>query len=361
MPLLNPQQAFGLSCPSGGTWYACSSGVRFVGCCGTYPCDSGCPDGNLEPATFNSSEFPTDESFNKLSDQSCVDASTKWWKCNFTSPPFLGCCSIDPCNSTVSCPRKNLVQGELSDVPALAAPYLTGISTSSVPVRPIVGGVIGGVALVIGVIVSWIYRRRQSRRSRLPAQETIAATPTPKSSIAEMPTEAVANCTFPTHDYNDCIDLSDNTDCFLIVSSPPPRYSKILDSTQDSIELADTPTHRNTVAELSAVVAPAELEANAESAPHRNKPWTQSTVSSEAMQSGGLGIRHLAIPARFSSQSEVSEIHFENDSPNMQTEDASVSEISQQSSPSHSTSPFIHQDQPKSNSIPARSPLSHEY
>lgn len=156
------------------------------------------------------------------------------------------------------------------------------------------------------------------------------------------------------------INLFNRANYFFIVSSPPPRYSKLPDSAQDSIELAGTPTHRRDIPELSAIVAPAELDAGEGFASDQTRRWTQGTVSSEATQPNGLGIRHLTSSARFSSQSGVSEVSSDNGSPNLQAETYSVSEISQYSPPSQSTSPLIHQSHRKLNSLSSKSPLSQQ-
>jgi hypothetical protein len=46
-----------MSCPSGGTFWACGDGSRFVGCCASEPCSVGCPAGNLKSSSFDASQY----------------------------------------------------------------------------------------------------------------------------------------------------------------------------------------------------------------------------------------------------------------------------------------------------------------
>ncbi|MCJ1401098.1 hypothetical protein MMC11_004310 [Xylographa trunciseda] len=124
MPDISGRQVFGPSCPSGGSWYACNSGTLFVGCCVAVndPCQLGCPDGGLEPASFDPTyygEFP---------DQECPIGS-EWYTCAYTSPPFMGCCKTGPCKA--GCPTGDLTAGFLSSNPAIAAAFENVNGTSS--------------------------------------------------------------------------------------------------------------------------------------------------------------------------------------------------------------------------------------
>ena len=126
MPNIFLRQDFSPSCPSGGNWYACGTGSSFVGCCNSEPCDNGCPDGNLEPASFNPAWF------GKFPDQECPTGSL-WYTCQDTNPPFMGCCKSSPCGT--GCLAGNLTAGFLSSNPALAAkfspsPALSAASTT---------------------------------------------------------------------------------------------------------------------------------------------------------------------------------------------------------------------------------------
>ena len=116
MSELSPRQAFSPSCPSGGTWYACSTDSLFVGCCNgsVSPCALGCPDGLLEPASFDPAYWGT------FPDQECSIGS-QWYTCANSEPPFMGCCKTNPCNA--GCPTGDLTPGYLSSDQALAAPF----------------------------------------------------------------------------------------------------------------------------------------------------------------------------------------------------------------------------------------------
>lgn len=113
---------FSPSCPSGGNFYACDVGANFVGCCKDDPCDdNGCSAGNLEPASFDSSQY------GKFADQECPSDS-KWYTCKYTHPPFMGCCKSSPCGT--GCNATDLTAGYLSSNPTLRAQFLPS-STSS--------------------------------------------------------------------------------------------------------------------------------------------------------------------------------------------------------------------------------------
>ncbi|KAM0297172.1 hypothetical protein ACHAPM_009701, partial [Fusarium culmorum] len=53
----DPVQGFGLTCPSGSTFYVCKNDPnRFIGCCGVNPCGAKkglCPDQHLHQASFD--------------------------------------------------------------------------------------------------------------------------------------------------------------------------------------------------------------------------------------------------------------------------------------------------------------------
>lgn len=184
MSLIFPRQAFSPSCKSGGTWYSCGSGSRFVGCCDSAPCEYGCPDGNLKPASFDKNYY------GKFSDQQCPTGS-RWYTCSATDPPFLGCCKSNPCNQN-GCPVGDLTAGFLSSNPQLAAafspsggsPAATSNPTASSKVSSstpstinspskssntgaIAGGTIAGVAAIALLIALLsIYCKKKSSKSR---------------------------------------------------------------------------------------------------------------------------------------------------------------------------------------------------
>ncbi|KAL7961228.1 hypothetical protein V8C34DRAFT_23852 [Trichoderma compactum] len=117
-----------LSCPRGGSFYACEDQpTRFVGCCTINPCITGsglCPDNNIQPLSFNP------DAYDQIRGQNCLDTGYQWYVCRDSSPPFLGCCSQDACMTT-GCPRNRLGAASLSANRAQAAPFLSAGSSSS--------------------------------------------------------------------------------------------------------------------------------------------------------------------------------------------------------------------------------------
>jgi hypothetical protein len=118
MPSTNVSQTlfFGPSCLDGGSWYVCNNTTasNFVGCCeGDHsPClnqdgYTGCLVGNVRPASFNASFA------GKFQSQEC-EAGGTFYACPHTSPPFLGCCTLDPC-SFGSCPLDYLRAAALAN------------------------------------------------------------------------------------------------------------------------------------------------------------------------------------------------------------------------------------------------------
>ncbi|EME42115.1 hypothetical protein DOTSEDRAFT_154659 [Dothistroma septosporum NZE10] len=72
-----------MSCPSGGIFYACSEGSRFIGCCTANPCGSnGCPAGNLKATGMTASQY------GHFPDEDCDSTSAQFYSCNTTTPTF---------------------------------------------------------------------------------------------------------------------------------------------------------------------------------------------------------------------------------------------------------------------------------
>lgn len=109
----SPASYFGLSCPSGGTFYICDGAdIEFIGCCTSDPCADNkgtCPDGHLRVASFSA------DAYDNLPAQDCNDprGTEIWYTCKFTSPPFMGCCESNPCAGG-GCTRSKLVPAMLS-------------------------------------------------------------------------------------------------------------------------------------------------------------------------------------------------------------------------------------------------------
>ncbi|KAJ3461472.1 hypothetical protein MRS44_010025 [Fusarium solani] len=108
----DPISDLGLGCPFNGTFYICKdSPTRFIGCCISNPCGDRkglCPDEHLEPATF--------EARYRIPPQACINDNfaVSWYTCPDTSPPFLGCCAVDPCIRR-GCQDRELRAAKLSD------------------------------------------------------------------------------------------------------------------------------------------------------------------------------------------------------------------------------------------------------
>lgn len=187
---LSRRQAFEPSCPLGGQWYVCEAASKFVGCCNNEPCTLGCKQGDLMPASFKAEYHGT------FPDFECN--SGRPWTCNFTSPPFMGCCKINPCRNQ-GCPTEDLAPGYLNEATACqflargcpsasssaTASSSTTDSTSSSTnssgssattpeatasrkssTGPIVGGAIGGVAGFVIVAFMLFYCCRHAAKSR---------------------------------------------------------------------------------------------------------------------------------------------------------------------------------------------------
>ncbi|RAR05396.1 Poliovirus receptor-related protein 2 [Stemphylium lycopersici] len=160
---------FDFHCPTGGKWYACSSGSKFVGCCTADPCSNGCVQGNIRPGAYNIShhgEWP-DASCGSASDFYTCDAGDSFW----------GCCKSNACRAT---PPSTCAQGDLvpaflerpEQFSAYASASATPEPLSSDPISDktnigaIVGGVVGGVVAlaIIGVVVFFVLRRKRSKK-----------------------------------------------------------------------------------------------------------------------------------------------------------------------------------------------------
>ncbi|KLU85811.1 hypothetical protein MAPG_04831 [Magnaporthiopsis poae ATCC 64411] len=164
------------SCPSGGRFYVCDKAPkRFLGCCTVNPCDRGgdCPKGNLTTTTFSA------DLFEDIPPQDCIGApgSKSWFTCKANNPPFLGCCSENPCQAKPpGCPVNKLIPARLSDNQTNAAVFLPSSSTPSPTPPPqaaakglhpgaIAGIVVGGL-LVIALIAGLLFWRRRRNRNR---------------------------------------------------------------------------------------------------------------------------------------------------------------------------------------------------
>lgn len=135
----DPRTEFGLSCPSGGAFYICADApTRFIGCCGVDPCSHAfggeCPRTQLFDASFSASS-----SGDILAQGSMTPEGDNrggyglWYICANMHPPFLGCCSNDPC-VWKSCLDGNLVPAVMSGDERNASQFeVPGTMTSASP------------------------------------------------------------------------------------------------------------------------------------------------------------------------------------------------------------------------------------
>ncbi|PIB00906.1 hypothetical protein CB0940_01009 [Cercospora beticola] len=195
-----------MSCPSGGQFYACGDGSRFVGCCASNPCAVGCAAGNLVTTSFDTAQYGA------IPDQQC--STGQFFTCNFTSPPFWGCCTSPACSSTNGCASTALAGAFLTTNPTLSEPFLSlnetweASSTENTDLAPtsdnddsgggggtntgaIAGGVVGGIvalaAILFGLI--WMLRRRK-RRAAAAAVSSAPAEDESKPGVPELSHDA---------------------------------------------------------------------------------------------------------------------------------------------------------------------------
>ncbi|VUC21094.1 unnamed protein product [Clonostachys rosea] len=165
-------KSLGATCPKGGSFYVChDKPTQFVGCCSVDPCKTAtgvCPDDNLKYTSFDK------YSFNSLKPQLCVSDApeVQWWTCAEAKPnPFMGCCSVNPCETGSGCPDGKIFAAKLNDKRDQAEPFLTaeqrsaggGLATGA-KVGIAVGAVLGFL-LIAGLAFFFWRRRRQQNAS----------------------------------------------------------------------------------------------------------------------------------------------------------------------------------------------------
>ena len=156
---------------SDAVFYSCDYGSRFLGCCAnTSPnevCANGCSSGSdLEVAAFESMYYEN------ISPQSCDstdgDEEAEWYTCLITSPPFLGCCTSNPCTQD-GCPSNDLVAARLStnetSKESFSAITFRDPSTSHDRTGAIIGSVLGGLVFIVVVQCALFWYWRRVRRS----------------------------------------------------------------------------------------------------------------------------------------------------------------------------------------------------
>jgi len=185
-------QKFGLSCPSGGSFYICqNNATEFIGCCTTNPCTAAnggrCPQSNLRASSFSA------DTYTDLPRQDCDDERSIqiWYTCKFNKPPFMGCCASNPCANGL-CPPSDLRPAKLSGDSELRALFLSpsptaggaaSATTSAAPAtatttglsRSAVAGICAGVAAVVLIIVGFImYKYGWNARRKRDTEEKAA-------------------------------------------------------------------------------------------------------------------------------------------------------------------------------------------
>lgn len=154
----NPFKEFGLSCPKGGDFHICENTKReFIGCCTMDPCADGsgvCDKAHLRAASFSES------SYLDIPPQSCdsTGGENHFYTCTANDPPFIGCCTINPCVN-MTCPSANLRAAVLSSDADDRASFLAPPSSSRggkpiIAAKPTPNGLSsGGVA---GIVISLV-------------------------------------------------------------------------------------------------------------------------------------------------------------------------------------------------------------
>jgi hypothetical protein len=155
----------------------CQDAPYFVGCCSSDPCTnvdatstSLCPD--VYPASFDTSIY------NDILPNSCIDsANADWYVCNFTDPPFLGCCSSAACANETGCPADDLLAAAWGSSSRGQFSLLQEEGTGDdydesrggggeLSGGAIAGIVVGAVAalLIVGALV-WVFMRRGNKKA----------------------------------------------------------------------------------------------------------------------------------------------------------------------------------------------------
>lgn len=197
----NPYQAFGLSCPNGADFHICENTKReFIGCCTVDPCSDGsglCERANLRAASFSES------SYLDIPPQSCdsTGGDNHFYTCTANDPPFIGCCTLNPCVN-MTCPSANLRAAVLSSDHDDRASFLSPSSSSkddksTSPAKAasnglssagIAGIVIGVLAIVILVVGFALWRRREwPFKSAKPQNTDASSTRSAREGLMESP------------------------------------------------------------------------------------------------------------------------------------------------------------------------------
>ncbi|VUC29621.1 unnamed protein product [Clonostachys rosea] len=157
-----------VDCKEGGSFYVCQDKpVQFIGCCTLDPCktdDGNCPTENLRNTTFDKLHYSQFKAQGCLSD----DPQDIFYTCANTSPPFMGCCAQNACQSD-GCAAANLSSAVLSKNKENASVFLP-TETNSRALSPgatagiAIGAVVGSlVIIVLGLM--WFRRRAKAKNN----------------------------------------------------------------------------------------------------------------------------------------------------------------------------------------------------
>jgi hypothetical protein len=165
------------TCPFGGAWHVCRDPPYFVGCCSSDPCtnatESACPPENLYSSIFDG------DVYDKILPGSCIgDSPNNFFTCNYTFPPFTGCCRTNPCTQMVGCPLGDVLPAAWKpdsvysmydifldkDATVIETIPSGGTSPSNLSPSDIVGIALGGVAVLVVVVLAVVVAFRRRRR-----------------------------------------------------------------------------------------------------------------------------------------------------------------------------------------------------
>ncbi|KAL4751943.1 hypothetical protein BDW72DRAFT_172485 [Aspergillus terricola var. indicus] len=171
------------TCPRGGKWYVCPDEPHFVGCCTSAPCNnatsSTCPQLDIRPASFDGAVY------DNIRPMSCINSpSENSYTCNFTDPPFLGCCARNTCASG-SCPLEDLIPAAWSDnfpdqYELFSDNKHATNSTARLSSGEIAGIAVGSVAVFVGIFVALFLLSRSCRRHK-----NISSSPQPSKAPSD--------------------------------------------------------------------------------------------------------------------------------------------------------------------------------
>ncbi|KFA64886.1 hypothetical protein S40285_02866 [Stachybotrys chlorohalonatus IBT 40285] len=159
-------EKLGISCPALSRFYVCPRS-RFIGCCSEDPCvlpDGVCPQDRMQPTSFDMF------SYNMIERHECVFADAQWYTCAYTSPPFLGCCTVNPCE-VGECPLRSLRPARMSDDDEASAIFMGAAAPGQIVGGGrdrLTGGDVAGIVMSLMIAVGlvgglgwWAWKRRR--------------------------------------------------------------------------------------------------------------------------------------------------------------------------------------------------------